>query len=100
MIDKYVNANELMKTIKSAAECCDTLGRHKDAEAYRAVAKTIDGYPAADVVRVVRCRDCDHKGDNTIGKECVFCKHLETVVPLAHFCGYGVRMDGGDFHVD
>lgn len=49
---------------------------------------------AADVVPVVRCKDCAHRTE--MGN----CGHprYHGILPSAYpydFCGYGVRMDGG-----
>lgn len=56
--------------------------------------KTVDAIPAADVVEVVRCKDCKH----CIGPVC-YNEHWESVgcpsVQPDDFCSYGERK-GGD----
>ena len=60
------------------------------------VARALDNIPAADVVEVVRCRDCKHAGDpwgrNHIRQYCF--RRLATVTP-DYYCAYGKRKDGG-----
>ena len=65
------------------------------------VLRMIDDAPAADVIPVVRCKDCKHKGwvqEPCHGKSVDYCRvwdctlrNLETT-----FCSYGERKDGGD----
>lgn len=62
--------------------------------------------PAADVVPVVRCRDCKHTREKTSHEavylipECLICEHPEVsedgwaAVKPEHFCSYGDRKDG------
>ena len=49
------------------------------------VARFIDSIPAADVVEVVRCRECKHRFNYDI------CAYRGD----NWFCGYGERKDGG-----
>lgn len=56
----------------------------------------IDEIPAADVVPVVRCRECNH-----CDPENYHCDHpMGTAAPLRRkpddFCSYGERKDGAD----
>lgn len=60
----------------------------------------IEQAPTADVVEVVRCRDC--KFLETIecpitGVELLVCRHglLNRVVEKEHFCSYGERREQG-----
>ena len=71
-----------------------------EVEVEDAVAMLADSIPAADVVPVVRCKDCKHKGwvqEPCHGKSVDYCKiwdctlrNLETT-----FCSYGEQKDGG-----
>lgn len=53
--------------------------------------------PTADVVEVVRCKDCKHgelginPNDNT---ECVYCDTLDEVWEVDDFCVMGERREG------
>ena len=56
----------------------------------------IDSIPAADVIKVVRCKDCKH-----CDPENHHCDHhMGTAAPLRRnpddFCSYGERKDGAD----
>ena len=54
------------------------------------VARFIDAIPAADVVEVVRCRECVHwRGENDI------CKGIGIDFRADGYCSEGKRKDGG-----
>ena len=57
------------------AHCCDQCGE-----------LIIAGFPAADVVEVVRCRECKH------GK-----RGVDNMVRCSHPCGKMISMTAGDF---
>ena len=47
----------------------------------------IDSQPAADVVEVVRCKDCDVPHNKWTG-----CPYMNGLIPPAdHFCSYGEK---------
>ena len=63
------------------------------------VERAIRTHPAADVVEVVRCKNCkyfcpyegeEHKGD------CAELVGLESCVYEDDFCSYGIRKDGNE----
>ena len=57
----------------------------------------IDSIPAADVVEVVRCKDCKYWQDNNDGyphQECRW-SNYETPDP-DDYCSYGERKEGAD----
>ena len=73
--------------------------------------KLIDEIPAADVVPVVRCRDCKYWGDedgklqDSDGALCARCTVHNYLIDGRHtgwcptendFCSYGERKDGSD----
>ncbi len=53
--------------------------------------------PAADVVEVVRCKDCAHHDDCICvvceEGETVFCKKMHRHVPKEFYCSYGERRE-------
>ena len=59
MSEKYVNSADLRNALYDA-----------DAVTMRGVA-IINGFPAADVVEAVRCRDCKHYDCEDGGQKCV-----------------------------
>lgn len=65
------------------------------------IKEIMDNLPTADVVEVVRCKDCKYTDVHICpitGKETLFCEFgrrgikPEAVNPT-HFCGYGERKD-------
>ena len=58
--------------------------------------KTIDSIPAADVVEVVRCKDCKHwHEDDDIG-HCDNPDGLDNYAEPNDFCSYGERKNDDD----
>ena len=52
--------------------------------------KHVEAQPAADVVEVVRCKDCEIPHNRFTG-----CPNLNGLIPPEnHFCSYGKRKDG------
>lgn len=52
--------------------------------------------PAADVSRVVRCKDCKHSWEDIGGLCCSHRVCIDLNVPNDFYCAYGERKDGGD----
>ena len=70
----------------------DLAGRAPTRSAYDAIwksARALREIPAADVVPVVRCKECTH----LYGAMCVVCGLLPRKPD--DFCSYGERKDGG-----
>ncbi len=56
------------------------------------VGMILDRIPTADVVEVVRCKDCKHSPDiKTKTKGMVWCRKFRTEVRPNGFCSYGER---------
>ena len=71
----------------------DLAGKAPTRSAYEAVwksARALEKMPAADVVPVVRCKDCAH----LFYTMCAACGFLPR--NPNDFCSYGVRKDGGE----
>jgi hypothetical protein len=57
----------------------------------------LDRLPAADVVEVVRCRDCKHLVINPFGNGDICCRWDEWIYPEPNdFCSYGERKAGNE----
>lgn len=54
MSKKYINADALLKSLATETGCMDRFFHAMD------VADMVKNFPAADVVEVVRCKDCKH----------------------------------------
>ena len=57
----------------------------------------IDRQPTADVVEVVRCKDCKHWGGVTFGFVCRKFSGIDTKICMGadHYCSYGERSENG-----
>ena len=62
------------------------------------IKQAIDEMPAADVIEVVRCKDCKYLTADTLDQKAVyFCTQnafAKRRVRLDDFCSYGERKDG------
>ena len=84
---EYINTTTLLKEIDHAFHT-DTIGK-KD------VINLIINLPAADVVEVVRCRDCKyHEDTHVTGFE--HCCLYDLTMRYNDFCSYGERKEGAD----
>lgn len=65
---------------------------------YRKAMDIVDTFPAADVVEVVRCRDCENWDTDWVpshaGKGQYFCPILVQVTDADFYCGCGKRKGG------
>lgn len=55
--------------------------------------------PAADVVEVVRCKDCEYRGwvqEPCHGKSVHYCKIHDNCITENDFCSYGKRKEAGE----
>lgn len=59
-----------------------------NAQAYK---YSIEKLPAADVVEVVRCKDCIHSYEDLCGRVCSYGVSVDCVVPDDFFCADGSR---------
>lgn len=62
--------------------------------------RAVESCPTADVVEVVRCRDCKYGEPKTCpitGVELLICRHrcVNSAVEKDHFCSYGERREQG-----
>lgn len=88
---RYIDTNVLTEIIKYYYE--HTGGQTTNAEhyAYGIVLQEIDRMPTADVVEVVRCKDCDVPHNNWLG-----CPHLNGLIPPPDFyCAKGTPKERG-----
>ena len=57
------------------------------------IEEAINAAPAADVVPVVRCKDCENAQNECGGM--IICRVYKHIMWLQNFCSYGKRKDGG-----
>ena len=60
-----------------------------------AIAKTLDKIPAADVVEVVRCGECERRNKSADLTDTVYCPWLKLQMRKNDFCSYGERRNDG-----
>ena len=86
-MSEYIEREALMRNLKQfAPEQLTPL-----------IESLIQKQPAADVVEVVRCKDCKYWQDNNGGYPHEECKWSENETPdLDDFCSYGERKEGDD----
>lgn len=107
---RYIDADALKDRMLNYYECVnadtgknnykgETLMNYEVADM---IEDCIDNAPAADVVEVVRCKDCQHWGGVTYGFVCRKFSGMETKICMGadHFCSYGERKttDGSEGH--
>ena len=84
-------------------EVWDAFTSRDDPDLGRVIEENIERLPAADVVEVVRCKDCRHKQVDEIifalsanPETALFCKHHGGVISETFYCSAGKRKDGED----
>lgn len=87
MSKEYIEREALIKAI--ANDCLELVYYTKED-----AIQSVKASPAADVVEVVRCRDCKHSYRIDGAKEEYDCAKISAFAkffPGDHFCGYGER---------
>ena len=90
-MSRYIDREDLLKNLKQfAPEHLTPL-----------IVSLIEKQPTADVVEVVRCKDCKHFDKNKAYRDTKFSfsfcdKFHNNIITENDFCSYGARMDGGD----
>lgn len=92
MADEYIPRKDIEKCIRTEMASLDT-----EADKEFVIERLREEIPAADVVPVVRCKDCKH-GTRLVcdlaGREYIECCHGNIAHRLDWFCADGERMDG------
>lgn len=63
-------------------------------ESCASVVSDFESLPAADVVEVVRCRECVHNHPEFVGNETQWCELCRTTINPDDFCSRGQRKEG------
>ena len=82
---RYIDADKFEKEIKTEASESIADG----------VVRILDRQPTADVVEVVRCKDCNKTIGQSITGEKLCCVH-EIAVPDNYYCASGERRTDND----
>lgn len=87
---EYIDRKKLLEDISSAVVF--TVRPDRPSAELRGANKIMDrimAAPVADVVEVVKCRNCKHLSENRF-----FCKYYNIAIIDNGFCYRGTRMDG------
>jgi hypothetical protein len=87
---RYIDADTLSTYFDALAKHAEMEGLHNQAHLYRRCLQLVDNAPTADVVEVVRCKDCKHIASTEYGG---FCCLKDEGVAYNDFCGYGEGKD-------
>lgn len=104
MSKRYIDADALVKAIEDCSFVTWSEGVNRAWWAQAVLVKDnlmrcIERQPAADVVEVVRCKDCrwcdvtNWDGEILYGCDC--CGGMNDIAP-DYFCSYGERKDGNE----
>lgn len=91
MADQYIRKQDVVDEINTNADDLEQNGGIPFAQGARAMAIVVEQMSPADVVPVVRCRDCKH-WKSYYGR-CY--KHDEYGMASDDFCSYGERREKG-----
>ena len=93
---KYIDADLLISKelipLTKRLDCCHP----KQMKGVLMAMSKIDSAPAADVVEVVRCKDCRMAKEDAMIDGWYYCNHNELTHNPEHFCGYGERKESND----
>lgn len=92
---RYIDADAVLELIQEEFHKTDVNGEEQIGvlKCHRIVREA----PTADVVEVVRCKDCIHREETSlkeIPKEVCWCGKLGSMAHDKHFCSYGERREG------
>ena len=89
MAKKYIDADEFLKSETKRCGCIPLVGScttDNESLSYRLVRA-----PTADVVEVVRCKDCKHCVEDIICEGVVYCNEHHKGMRENDYCSYGER---------
>ena len=94
-MSRYIDADKLANDIYRAWELWEKKG--EDCYIFaEVITPLLVGQPTADVVEVVRCKDCKHK-DYCCRNVAKFDKGYDMYEGIS-FCSYGERREDGEIH--
>ena len=89
-MSRYIDVDKLLDDI----ECIDIIDCTDIDDIFIQVEKTIDEQPTADVVEVVRCKDCNYFCKSTVNKKgFLICPASGMEITDNDFCSYGVKKE-------
>ena len=97
-MSRYIDADALTEMLHKKAKTDYEMGIYNHAVLTESFIRLVENQPTADVVEVVRCRDCMHNRDN--GGDCdrtiILNEDDSTEYRCAglEYCSYGERREG------
>ena len=87
----YIDRDAALALLKDDREVCAD-----SKEELKYIREDIRSIQAADVVEVVRCKDCKHRDPEDHKCDCGQLERAGCIFPVAddYFCAYGVKNDG------
>lgn len=82
---------EYITKAQAIDEVWDAFTSRDDPDLGRVIEENIERLPAADVVEVVRCKDCESAYGEDIFNSIRWCNANGIYVGLDDFCSYGAR---------
>lgn len=96
-MSRYYEESEIMKALDS-----NLIGTYDGLVLNVDMDEFLDGVPTADVVEVVRCKDCKYADFDQYDKTeefDVFCFHFSMgFMRRCDFCSWGERRENGEIH--
>jgi hypothetical protein len=94
-MSRYIDADKLRKDEIARCHCVPCVGSNDNN--YKDLDEVLNDAPTADVVEVVRCRDCIHNRDNGGDCDCtiILNEHNSTEYRCVglEYCSYGERKE-------
>ena len=97
MPKEYIEREEAKARLRMWITDCVLDGDNETADRFRDCIDLLDSIPAADVVEVVRCKDCLYSTGRYGHMECIHgVSYRNTWNKPDFFCSYGERKEGAD----
>lgn len=93
-MDEYIKKEEALRVISDVLLETDPDG--KEQIAVLKCSHSIRGLPAADVMEVTRCKDCEHRYKDPVGLCCSYGACKDCLVPEYYFCFHGEKRRNGN----
>lgn len=89
---EYIDREALLDRLKFKRDTSNHMDGRKRCGLDSAISQ-VRKAPTADVVEVVRCKDCRYKHD-MICYNCRYCRKHTTIIYDDDYCSYAEKMDG------
>ena len=100
MMPEYIKCHDVMKICQQYSQHCFNVNDAKGQDVADRIEDDVVKLPTADVVEVVRCKDCEHLTVHNSPTLYAYCEKTQLrfepfkTDTRTHFCSYG-KMKGG-----